>query len=234
MVWRHKIGSRIKQWFKDSTSSSSNDGYPICSIDIQQQHLLVQLINERGSLQPWLTSLMVRLLRILYDDPRDFPPVKTLMVKVYPFDGVAFTKDGYHGSQGKEIHMSSTYLDKVSGDRRIMELEGVLCHEMVHAFQYDGDKSAPTGFIEGLADYFRMQMGLQPPHWKWKVPDKWDAGYEKTAYFFDFIERQTPNAAKRMNLYLRDHTWSERDVFKYACGERVDRLFSSYVSAPIS
>jgi hypothetical protein len=207
----------------------NHDGtiYPKCVIEIDPV-LTVKIMQERGKLYPWLQNIMENLLKEMYDNLQDAPNVKKLIVKVYPFDGVAFTRNGVITTV-KEIHISSTYIEKIPDNRKITELEGVLCHEMVHAFQYDGNHTAPTGFIEGIADYYRLRMGLAPPHWNQTHPDNWDVGYEKTGFFFDFLDKNVaPNAIKRMNLYLRDHTWSENDIFQSTCGESAKNLYNVY------
>ena len=41
------------------------------------------------------------------------------------------------------------------------------------------------------SDFVRLRASLAPPHWKRSTPsdsDKWDAGYERTAFFLDWIE----------------------------------------------
>jgi hypothetical protein len=50
----------------------------------------------------------------------------------------------------KEIHLSLDYIVK-SKSRAKDELIGVLVHETVHCYQYDGKGSCPGGLIEGFA-----------------------------------------------------------------------------------
>jgi hypothetical protein len=70
------------------------------------------------------------------------------------------------------------------------EIAGVLTHELVHIFQYDGQGKAPGGLIEGLADLVRLRCGYIPRHWSpmHALPDRWDCGYEKTAFFLTWFE----------------------------------------------
>lgn len=199
---------------------------PAIHIDMDPSYV-VRVMQARGELYKWLNDIMKRLLFEMYEKLDDAPPVEHLYLVIYKFGGLAFTKSGGKGI--KEVHISSTYLDTIPDDRKINELEGVLCHEMVHAFQYDGIHTAPRGFIEGIADYYRLKLGLAPPHWSGKVSDRWDAGYEKTGYFLSFVDKLTPNAVRQMNLYLRDHEWSEERMFKFAAGDTARRLHSRYV-----
>jgi hypothetical protein len=62
-------------------------------------------------------------------------------------DGVAYTT-GSHTH--KEIHLSVEHVSN-SRDRAEHEVRGVLVHEVVHCFQYNGRGTAPGGLIEGIA-----------------------------------------------------------------------------------
>jgi Peptidase of plants and bacteria len=50
----------------------------------------------------------------------------------------------------KEIHFSLDYIKKVEARARD-EIKGVLTHEVVHCFQYNGKGHCPGGLIEGVA-----------------------------------------------------------------------------------
>ncbi len=40
-------------------------------------------------------------------------------------------------------------------------------------------------------DFVRLHASLAPPHWKRdNIPDKWDAGYQNTAYFLDWLDER--------------------------------------------
>ncbi|KAJ4485685.1 hypothetical protein J3R30DRAFT_3262234, partial [Lentinula aciculospora] len=136
--------------------------------------------------------------------------VKRITLTLRPMDGVAYTFGSEDGAQ-KDVHFSLNHIvNSHKGDtndkknvRVREEILGVLVHEVVHCYQYNGHGTAPGGLIEGIADCVRLHENLAPPHWK-RVPPKgkhvpepngkwvwdwnWDAGYEKTAYFFDWID----------------------------------------------
>ena len=62
-------------------------------------------------------------------------------------DGVAYT----FGSEiYKEIHFSLDHI-RNSESRAKDEILGVLVHEMVHCYQYNGQGKCPGGLIEGIA-----------------------------------------------------------------------------------
>ncbi|KAF7347381.1 Plant basic secretory protein [Mycena venus] len=133
---------------------------------------------------------------LLYATPANAPTnVKLISLVLRPMDGVAYT----FGSQAeKEIHFSLDHIVN-SASRAKDEIMGVLVHEVVHCYQYNAKGSAPGGLIEGIADFVRLHSDLAPPHWK-RAPaphDKWDAGYQTTAYFLDWIEERRGKGAIR-------------------------------------
>lgn len=90
------------------------------------------------------------------------------------------------------------------------EIEGVVVHELVHCFQHNGRGACPGGLVEGIADWVRLGAGLGAPHWRrGAVPDRWDQGYERTAYFLDWLEgRFGRGTVRRMNEALRVSSFS--------------------------
>lgn len=95
-------------------------------------------------------------------------------------DGVAYTTGSDSGDDDKKIYFSIDYILDVS--KRLSqpgqsgaEIHGVLVHEMVHCWQWNGLGTAPGGLIEGMADFVRLKAGLSPSHWK-RGGEKWDAG----------------------------------------------------------
>ena len=94
-------------------------------------------------------------------------------------DGVAYTSND-------EIHVSARYVNDYSGDVKT-EITGVVYHEMVHVWQWNGNGQTPSGLIEGIADYVRMKANYAASHWvKAGEGEKWDQGYDVTAHFLDY------------------------------------------------
>jgi len=150
--------------------------------------------------------------------------VELITLILRPMDGVAYT----HGSHtSKEIHFSLDHIKNVK-DRAKDEIDGVLTHEVVHCFQYNAKGTAPGGLIEGIADYVRLHANLKPPHWKPTGGDKWDAGYQTTAYFLDWIEeRYGEGTIRELNEGMKEREWSD-EMFKEATGRKVDKLWKMY------
>ncbi|KAG8627165.1 hypothetical protein KVT40_004648 [Elsinoe batatas] len=108
------------------------------------------------------------------------------------------------------------------------ELLGVICHELVHCYQWNALGSAPGGLIEGIADFVRLRAGFVPPHWKREGGKKWDAGYQTTGYFLDWLEgRCGEGAVRRLNEAMRG-TRYEKGVWRELFGEDVGTLWGEY------
>ncbi|KAH9486410.1 hypothetical protein JR316_0000474 [Psilocybe cubensis] len=150
--------------------------------------------------------------------------VRQINLVLRPMDGVAYT----FGSQTlKEIHFSLDYI-KRTANRARDEIMGVLVHEVVHCFQYNAFDTCPSGLIEGIADFVRLHAGLSPPHWKRTGGDRWDMGYEKTAYFLDWIEnRYGEGTIRELNAAMKD-TQYHRRIFKELTGRPVRKLWAMY------
>ncbi|CEH12846.1 plant basic secretory protein [Ceraceosorus bombacis] len=92
--------------------------------------------------------------------------VRSITLHVREMDGVAYTTGDRWDDEHKEIHISANHIANTSEDRRADELRGVLCHEMVHVWQFNGKGTFPGGAVEGVADWVRLKAGLAPPHWR--------------------------------------------------------------------
>uniref|UniRef100_A0A0C9S800 TSA: Wollemia nobilis Ref_Wollemi_Transcript_12531_1084 transcribed RNA sequence n=1 Tax=Wollemia nobilis TaxID=56998 RepID=A0A0C9S800_9CONI len=142
----------------------------------------------------------------------------TLIVESMP-SGVAFTAND-------EIHLSSEYVASFQGDVKT-EIRGVLYHEVTHVWQWSGNGNAPGGLIEGIADYVRLTAGLAPSHWvKPGGGDRWDQGYDVTAYFLQYCESVSSGFVANMNAKLAGG-WNV-SFFNDLTGKSVDELWNDY------
>ncbi|GAA6007614.1 hypothetical protein JCM10207_006406 [Rhodosporidiobolus poonsookiae] len=170
------------------------------------------------------------------------PPVRFVTLHVRAFDGVAYTCGSDLDSMHKELHLNAGYVESVAGqsgqgkegDEKLRhEVMGVLVHELVHAFQWDGEGSVPGGVIEGVADWVREQVGLGARHWR-EGPgddDKWDAGYQTTGFFFRWLSAHfsNPLLVPHLNLALRSSHWDEGAHLKRLLhGQDVEKLWEMY------
>jgi len=115
-----------------------------------------------------------------------------------------------------------------SASRSRDEILGVLVHEVVHCYQYNAKGTCPGGLIEGIADYVRLHAGLAPPHWRRNGGDRWDAGYDTTGYFLDWVEEQChAGIVKQLNAAMNNVEYDEL-IFKTATGFPVEELWTLY------
>jgi len=144
--------------------------------------------------------------------------------------GVAYTTGSELDSEHKEIHFSLDYIhNSIPAARTTHEIMGVLTHEMVHCYQYNALGTCPGGLIEGIADWVRLNSGLSPPHWKKEANGKWDAGYQHTGYFLEYLEnRYGEGLVRRLNEKLRVERYQEKAFWTELCGRPVEQLWGDY------
>jgi hypothetical protein len=87
--------------------------------------------------------------------------------------------------------------------------------------------SGPYHYRYQSLDYVRLRACLDPPHWKPTKGDKWDAGYETTAYFLDWLERRRAGTVRHLNDLMKDVDYTD-DIFQVAAGDDVKNLWQSY------
>ncbi|KAG6001506.1 hypothetical protein E4U21_004277 [Claviceps maximensis] len=192
-----------------------------------------------SSIQPTETmaAATADVLRLLYHSPSDPsttpPPTRSITVIFRDMPGVAYTTGSDLDDDHKEIHFALAHISPNTASARVpAEITGVLTHEMVHCLQWNAHGTCPGGLIEGIADWVRLRCGLAPPHWKKEhVPEKWDAGYQHTAYFLDYLERERFGCGfvRRVNEKLRVGKYHEKTFWVDLTGLTVHRLFEDYV-----
>ncbi|KAI1459328.1 BSP-domain-containing protein [Annulohypoxylon moriforme] len=162
--------------------------------------------------------------------PTHPPKPRSITLLLRPIPGVAYTTGSDLDSAHKEIHFSLPYISSIPLPRQPHEITGVLLHELVHCYQWDGQGSAPGGLIEGIADWVRLQCDLAPPHWKRDdVPGKWDVGYQGTAYFLEYLEGRFGSGTVRgLNEKLRKEKYEEKAFWTELVGRPVEQLFEDY------
>lgn len=77
-----------------------------------------------------------------------------------------------------------------------------------------------------------MREHLAPPHWS-PIPGddaKWDSGYERTAFFLNWLEdRYGDGTVQELNYWMDDRNgqWDEK-LFKSVVGRKVEKLWIKY------
>ncbi|KAM0939516.1 hypothetical protein DsansV1_C20g0164101 [Dioscorea sansibarensis] len=145
--------------------------------------------------------------------------VQVITLVIEDIDGVAYTSSN-------NIHVSARYIDSYQGDVKT-EITGVLYHETVHVWQWNGQGAAPGGLIEGIADYVRLKANLAPSHWVQPGQgDRWDQGYDVTARFLDYLNGLKDGFVALLNAKMKDG-YSDQ-FFVDILGKTVDQLWSDY------
>lgn len=180
-----------------------------------------------------LASCIQSVLTLLYVSPNSQtttpPPTRSVTVVLRAMPGVAYTIGSDMDPDHKEIHMSLGYIQAVDASRSTDEILGVLTHELVHCFQHNAFGTCPGGLIEGVADWVRLNAGLSAPHWKKVAGQKWDAGYEHTGYFLEYLAtRFGGDLVRRLNEKLRIGRYKEKHFWTELCGWPVYQLWDDY------
>ncbi len=184
-----------------------------------------------------LSKAKEAVLLTLYEPTKlnkHIPSTRSVTLILRSMDGVAYTTGIDMDDDHKEIHFSLDYIHDVS--KRLLqpgqtaaEMQGVLVHEMVHCWQWNGCRTVPAGLSEGIADFVRLKNGLSPPHWK-RGGEKWDAGYQVTAYFLEWVENNIEiGSVRRINQALQTERYEEDIFWKKIFGRKVGDMWNDYL-----
>ncbi|KAF1942264.1 BSP-domain-containing protein [Clathrospora elynae] len=161
--------------------------------------------------------------------PSHIPGTRSVTLILREMDGVAYTTGLALDDDHKEIHFNTKYISFTPESRQKEEILGVLVHEMVHCWQHSGFGSAPVGLTEGVADWVRLKAGLAPPHWKRDSDCEWDAGYQHTGYFLEWLEKEHgEDVVRRINQALRGCKYDGDSLWQSCCGKSVEGLWAEY------
>ncbi|PQE23239.1 plant Basic Secretory protein [Rutstroemia sp. NJR-2017a BVV2] len=228
---------------KSSTSASEHEhSMESTKFPLPKLRLEIRDLNHAGS-QMFLTAVMANtalatavrsVLTLLYESPScpttTVPPTRSVTLVLRAMEGVAYTTGSDLDNDHKEIHFSLDYVQhSIASERKKHEIMGVLTHEMVHCYQYNAFGTCPGGLIEGIADWVRLNAELSPPHWKKEAGGKWDAGYQHTGYFLEYLEKRFGKGTiRRMNEKLRIEKYEEKRFWTELCGGPVEQLWKDY------
>ncbi|KAL6276151.1 hypothetical protein ACE6H2_019752 [Prunus campanulata] len=154
--------------------------------------------------------------------PSERKNVQLVTLIVENIGGVAYTSNN-------EIHFSAQYIQSIQPGmgNLVYEFNGVIFHEMTHVWQWNGNGGAPSGLIEGIADFVRLKAGYAPGHWvKNGEGNRWDQGYDVTARFLDYCESVKTGFVADLNRKMR--FGYSVNFFKDITGRTVDQLWRDY------
>ncbi|KAI9645380.1 hypothetical protein NHQ30_006118 [Ciborinia camelliae] len=218
----------------DRSIESTNFSLPKLRLEIRD-------LNHAGS-QTFLTAVIASealqtavqsVLTLLYESPHcpttTIPTTRSVTLILRSMEGVAYTTGSELDDDHKEIHFSLDYINGIASERKRHEIMGVLTHEMVHCYQYNAFQTCPGGLIEGIADWVRLNADLSPPHWKKESGGNWDAGYQHTGYFLEYLEQRFGKGTiRRLNEKLRIERYEEKRYWTELCGRPVKQLWKDY------
>jgi hypothetical protein len=221
---------------KNTNSKPSKSVFPLPKLRLE-----VRDLNHDGA-DTFFSSVTARkalatsvqnVLSLLYKTPATptttVPSTRSVTLILRSMPGVAYTTGTDLDSDHKEIHFSLDYIQRIDTSRSGHEIMGVLTHEMVHCYQYNGFGTCPGGLVEGIADWVRLNSDLSPPHWKKEANGKWDAGYQQTGYFLEYLEtRFGKGTVRRLNEKLRIERYEEKRFWTEICGRPVEQLWGDY------
>ncbi|TAQ91260.1 hypothetical protein B7494_g381 [Chlorociboria aeruginascens] len=221
----------------DNSAEPQKSTFPLPKLRLEVRdlsHAGADIFLSSVSANKALATSVQSVLKLLYVSPHEptttAPTTRSVTLILRSMPGVAYTTGSDLDSDHKEIHFSMDYIhNNIDSSRWTDEIMGVLTHEMVHCYQYNGFGSCPGGLIEGIADWVRLNSKLSPPHWKKETGDKWDAGYQHTGYFLEYLEgRFGKGTVRRINEKLRITRYEEKRFWIELCGGPINQLWGDY------
>ncbi|OAQ89949.1 pbsp domain-containing protein [Purpureocillium lilacinum] len=220
----------------DTGHAAAAPKFPVPKLRLEIRDLVhpgARLFLDSVNATECMTAAVANLLRLLYGSPADptttVPPTRSVTLILRDMPGVAYTTGSDLDDDHKEVHFSLPYLSRVPAPRAPQEVAGVVTHELVHCYQYNAFGTCPGGLIEGIADWVRLRCGLVPPHWTRDADGDWDAGYQKTAYFLEYLERRFGDGfVRRLNEKLRIQRYKAGTFWCELTGHGVDALWTDY------
>lgn len=195
--------------------------------DLSHEGSSIFLSNIKGNED--LEEQVQNVLNLLYTPDCHRPGTRSVTFILREGPGVAYTTGIELDEDHKEIHFDLNYIKRPNADPRY-EMLGVICHELVHCFQWNAEGTCNGGLIEGIADWVRLRAGLAAKHWKQEAGGEWDGGYQHTGFFLEYLEnRFGPGTVRKINGCLRKGEYDEEKMFGECCeGHKVKSLWKDY------
>lgn len=121
--------------------------------DLGHEGSSIFLSNIKGNED--IETQIQNVLNLLYTSDDVKPGTRSVTLVLRPMDGVAYTSGIDLDEDHKEIHFNLDYITGIKGEQR-HEMLGVICHELVHCFQWNAHGTCPGGLVEGVADWVSL------------------------------------------------------------------------------
>lgn len=195
--------------------------------DLAHEGSSIFLSNVKGG-EDFETQVQ-NVLNLLYTPDSLRPGTRSVTLILRAMGGVAYTTGMDLDNDHKEIHFNMNYISQSRTNQR-HELLGVMCHELVHCFQWAAGGTCDGGLIEGIADWVRLRAGLAAAHWKQEAEGEWNRGYQHTGFFLEYLEQRFgPGTVRSINSCLREGKYDEEKLFTRCCdGHKVRDLWEAY------
>ncbi|KAL3843889.1 hypothetical protein ACJIZ3_001292 [Penstemon smallii] len=104
----------------------------------------------------------------------------------------------------------------------------LMYHEMTHIFQWSGNRTAPGGLTEGIADYVMVKSNFYVPSVYPKPGSgrRWDEGYGVTERFLEYCDSLRKGFTVSLNRRMR-FAYSD-NYFVELLGKPVGQLWAEY------
>lgn len=190
--------------------------------------------------ETFIQEACLDVCKVLYDSYSEVPVLRDITYSIEDYDGIS-------GKWGSRPHIYISYStrwikrtwDNSGGDpaATLYETKGVLYHELVHGYQYDGNH-IPSHAIEGIADAVRIALNYIP--YSNRSPGgSYTDSYQRTGFFLDWLNQEkfpAYNFLRRFNQTADPKlqtSWSW-DVVREMTGQEVSALWGEYQSFLLS
>ncbi|XP_073025050.1 uncharacterized protein [Primulina eburnea] len=104
----------------------------------------------------------------------------------------------------------------------------IMYHEMTHIFQWSGNRTAPGGLTEGVADYIMVKSKIYDAstYTKPGSGSRWDEGYGVTERFLEYCDGLREGFTVALNKKMR-FAYSD-NYFMDLLGKPLDQLWRDY------
>ncbi|RAV98220.1 basic secretory protein-like protein [Pseudochryseolinea flava] len=187
-----------------------------------------------------MRNSILPMLQKIYSGPNDNVRTFTkLTLIIEDYDGVA---EAWGGGGERSIRVSTRHIQNVynqsNNDATVRtEILGILSHEATHTAQHEpknaGGYQGGTeffGFIEGVADYVRISLGLHPTRSP-QTGGNWKDGYTTSGFFLNWIvnNKGDRDFAIKFNRAAGTYaTWSWDIACRDILGIGVQTLWNEY------